>query len=333
MARRKYIQEYITTGRLTLPVVVLLVSLIWLIGSLSPIKGIDSNVFWNKLLEILQGTLLRNLLGYILLGVAAVQLLILHNTFALIRTHSNFYLTLFILLGGLLVPQTLDVASIIVPCVLLTTHNLFKTYQMQQPVGYVFQAFLFIGLGSILFPPLLYYIPFFYISLINFHTLTWRTFFAGLLGICLPYWGIFAYAIFTEDMTLFYGPFLKLVPTLPIRYDGWTLSTILSLSYVLLITLTGSLHCLIYNYEDKIKTRALLSYFIALQVWTLLLLFGQPQYYSTLFPILIPGSCILGGHFFALSRTKASNLFFVVCVLLFIALISYIIWTYTHNIY
>ena len=108
---------------------------------------------------------------------------------------------------------------------------------------------------------------------------------------------------------------------------------ILSLSYVLLITLTGSLHCLIYNYEDKIKTRALLSYFIALQVWTLLLLFGQPQYYSTLFPILITGSCILGGHFFALSRTKASNLFFVVCVLLFIALISYIIWTYTHNIY
>ena len=157
MARRKYIQEYITTGRLTLPVVILLVSLIWLIGSLSPIKGVDSNVFWNKLLEILQGSFLRNLLGYILLGVAAVQLLILHNTFALIRTHSNFYLTLFILFGGLLVPQTLDVASVIVPCVLLTTHNLFKTYQMQQPVGYVFQAFLFIGLGSILFPPLLYY--------------------------------------------------------------------------------------------------------------------------------------------------------------------------------
>lgn len=333
MTRKRYIQEMITTGRLTLPVVIIVISLLWLIGSFSSIKGVDSNVFWNELLEILQGSFLRNLSGYILLGVATIQLLILHNTFALIRTHTNFYLTLFILFAGLLLPQTLNVASIIVPCLLLATHNLFKTYQLQQPVGYVFQSFLFIGLGSILFPPLLYYVPFLYGSLGSFRSLTWRTFFAGLLGICLPYWILFAYAACTENMELFYAPFLKLAPELPFRFEEWTLSSILSLSYILLITIAGSLHCLVNNYEDKIRTRAFLSYFIILQIWTLLLIFGLPQHLNILFPILITGCCIPGGHLFALSHSKTSNLFFIICVILFIALISYNIWMYMHNIY
>lgn len=331
MMRKRYFQEMITTGRLTLPVVIAIVSLLWLIGSLSPIKGVDSSIFWNKFLEILQGPLLRDLTGYLLLGIVTIQLLILHNTFALIRTHSNFYLTLFILFAGLLVPQTLDMAGIIAPCLLLTTHNLFKTYQMQQPVGYAFQGFLYLGLGSILFPPLLYYVPFLYGSLGSFRALTWRTFFAGILGIGLPYWGLFAYSVYTENIELFYGSFQKLIPEFPLNFEGWTLSDILSLSYILLITLAGSLHCLVNNYEDKIRTRAFLSYFIVLQVWTLLLLFGQPQHFTILFPILIVGSCISGGHLFALSRSKACNLFFVICVILFIALISYNIWTYTHN--
>jgi len=333
MTRKRYIQEKITAGKFTLPVVILIVSLTWLIDCLSPIKEMDSCIFGNKLPEILQEPLLRNLIGYILLGVAGVQLLILHSTFALIRIHSNFYLTLFILFAGLLLPQTLDIASFIIPCLLLFTHNLFKTYQLLQPIGYVFQGFLFIGIGSMLFPPLLYYLPFLYGSIANFRALTWRTFFAGITGLCLPYWGLLAYALSTGEMTLFYEPFLKLVPELPVSYDEWTLSHLFSLSYVLLITLAGSLHCLINNYEDKIKTRALLSYFITLQVWTLLFLLLQPQHFSILFPILITGSSVVGGHLFALSRSKAINLFFLFCVILFIAIISYNIWTYSHNIY
>ncbi len=333
MTKRRYIQEKITAGQFTLPVVIFMVSLIWLIGSLSPIKGVDSNIFWNKLQEILQGSLLKSFTGYLLLGVAGVQLLILHNTFALIRVHSNFYLTLFVLFAGLLRPQTLDIASLIIPCLLLSTHNLFKTYQLQQPVGYVFQGFLFIGLGSMLFPPLLYYLPFLYGSLANFKALTWRTFFAGIAGLCLPYWGLLAFALFTGEMNLFDELFLKLIPKLQVSYDKWTLSNLFSLSYILLITLAGSLHCLINNYEDKIKTRSLLSYFIALQVWTLLFLLLQPQNFSTLFPVLITGSSIVGGHLFALSRSKACNLFFLLCVILFIAIILYNIWTHSHNIY
>lgn len=333
MARKRYIQERIATGRLTLPVAILLVSLMWLIGCLSPIKEADSSTIWNLLQEILQGSFVQALIGYILLGITVVQLWVLNNAFALIRVHTNFYLTLFVLFAGMLLPPTLDMASVIVPCLLLSTHNLFGTYQVQQPVGPVFQSFLFLGLGSLLFPPILYYLPFLYASLINFRALTWRTFFAGIMGIVLPYWALLAYVLFTGEMNLFYEPFQKLIPELPVDYSNWTLPRILSLGYILLITIAGGLHCVVKHYDDKIKTRALLSYVIALQVWTLLFLFLQPQHFATLFPVLIAGSSILGGHLFALSRTKGSNLFFLVCTLLFIALVLYTIWMHLHNIY
>lgn len=332
MTRKRHIQERITTGRFTLPVVILIVTLFWLANALLSGGGRDCGMFQEMLPEMLRSSFAQRLICYLLLCVAGIQLVALHNTFALLRLHSNFYLTLFVLFAGLLFPQKSDVAPLLIPCLLFATHNLFNSYQLLQPVGYVFQGFLFVGIGSLLFPPLLYYLPFFYGNVANFRALTHRTFSAGIAGLALPYWVVFAYAFCTGNMEVFYEPFRQLVPDFRFDYSNWTLADILSLCYILFITVIGSLHSLANHYDDKIKTRTLLSYFIGLQAWTVLFLLLFPQYYPVLFPILITGSSVIGGHFFVLSRSKGSRCIFLFCVICFVALISYRIWMHCYSI-
>ncbi len=318
--------EYVTTARLTLPVVIAFTALLWLAGGLLAPVPTESIHLGRLFPEWQTSGWLSRLISVACVSLCTFQLWLLHNTFSLIRTRTNFYLSLFILLTGCLAPHEMSVGFIVLPLLLCSLHNLYRTYQQYQPVGYVFQSFLCLGLGSLFHSSLLVYIPLWYMGMLFFRSLTRRTFFAGLVGGVLPYWFLFAYAYWQGNLSLFTAPFKEFFPVSLFHYGNWQPEQILSLGYILFLSIAGSLHCIIHNYEDKIKTRSLLVHFIAMQVWTALCLFIQPQQIAILFPILIMGCSIPSGHLFALNRTKAGNIFFLLCVIGFIALITYRLW-------
>ena len=78
----------------------------------------------------------------------------------------------------------LPAASLLLSCFVA-----FKGYGRFQPQGWVFHAFLFLGIGSIVFPPMLLLVPFFLFSCSHqLRILTGKAFVAALLGLLLPYW-------------------------------------------------------------------------------------------------------------------------------------------------
>ncbi len=330
MSRNNNLQGKVTTAKATLTVVIIVVSALWLMGSFTSISEVSSSDIWQRVTEVVKGALLRDVIGYALLCIATLQMVLLNNTFALIRTHTGFHLTLFFLFAGLLSPQTLAVTSALVPFMLLSIQSLFHTYQNREAMDYAFQCCMFLSIGSLFFPPMLFFIPLFFGAMINYMAMTPRTFMASIMGLLAPYWVLFAYAFCTDKLDIFVRLWEKLVPTLP-DYSALSLVDELSLVFIWLVTIVSSINCMQQNFSDKIRTRYHLGFLILLQLWASVLIILQPSDYQALFPLLFIGSSILGGHFFTLSHGRWTNVFFIVCSLLFIALIGFKVWTHLSN--
>jgi len=209
---------------------------------------------------------------------------------------------------------------------LIALYFLFKSYQQSKSASYLFHAFVFIGMGSLLFPQLTFFVPVFWIGAYSFQSLHPKSFFASLIGWSVPYWFLLGYAYLSGHMDLFYQPFLELVNFRSILFGfrPWELATI---GYILLLYMVSSSHCLIAGYEDKIRTRSYLHFLIFLNFCIFVYIGLQPALYPHLFSLLLIGTSILIGHLFVLTNSRSSNLFFIIMLVGLFTLFGFNLWT------
>mgnify|MGYP000482460116 FL=1 len=168
------LQTEIATGRLTLPVVILICLFLW--GA-----SIHS---WNELISFISCALT----GYMMIEI--------NTAFTLIRTRTMLHVSLFgFIISACMFLHPFHISNLVPPAFIIALFQLFRSYESGQASGNIFHSFFFIGLGSLAFPQLLYFAPLFYISMISFSfLLSAKTFFAGLVGLIVPYWFLFGYA-------------------------------------------------------------------------------------------------------------------------------------------
>ena len=131
-----------------------------------------------------------------------------------------------------------------------------------------------------------------------------------------------------NEMELFYRPFNQLLTigeffNLQIL-QPWELAI---LGYLLVMFIVSAVHCIAAGFEDKIRTRAYLQFLIDLTIFLFPLIALQPIYCSALLPLLIISNSILIGHFFVLTNSKSSNVFFIISLVGLILLFAFNIWT------
>ena len=211
---------------------------------------------------------------------------------------------------------------------LISIYFLFRSYQQSHAAGYLFYSFLFIGMGSIIFPQLTVFSVLWILEAYRFQSLTLRSFCGALLGWMLPYWFLFGHAFFYNEMDLFYRPFIEL-STFGEAFHLQTLQSweLAILGYLLVLFIVSAVHCIAAGFEDKIRTRAYLQFLIDLTIFLFLLIAIQPNYCSDLLPLLMISCSILIGHFFVLTNSKSSNVFFIVSLVSLILLFAFNIWT------
>ena len=143
LSARNRFQYHIATGRGTLPVAVVLTLLIWAATSVHDWLNIGS------------------LLAF---GFASYLLLETETQFALIRTRTTLPAASFLLFYAATVFLHEASISCILPIFfILMLLNLFHSYESYHAPGYLFQSFLFLGLGSLILPPLAWITPLLYI--------------------------------------------------------------------------------------------------------------------------------------------------------------------------
>lgn len=305
------LQNHISESVLTLPFCALLTTLLW---------------WWPKgeySLEYLLGWGVCALSAYVLTETNNGNLLIRIRT----RLVSCVWLVGTAFLGFL---HPLSNAMLAAFCLIVSLYLLFKSYQLWQPVVWVFHSFLFLGLGSIAFPWMLALAILYYWYLISMlRAISWRSFWAGIIGLLIPYWFWGVGCLVLDDMTPLVEHLMQLADWKPIQLENYRhipQNWVASWGMITLLALVGGIHFLCTSFNDKIQVRMLLYIFVIQTLVVDVFLVLQPQHFQPLMAMLLACSCPLIAHFFALTGSRLSNLLFCLTLLMVIALATWNLW-------
>ena len=205
---------------------------------------------------------------------------------------------------------------------------LFQTYQDKTAAGKTYYTFLLLGLMSGVDIRVLYYVPVFWVLMAwLIYSLSWRTFFASLLGLLTPYWFALPWFAYREDFDSIIHHMANLVDiSSRIDFTSLSLPQFLFLGFLLLLAIIGALHFVLTSYLDKIRVRQLYYSFILITVFSTLLLFLMPQCYDMVIGMMIVTVSPLYAHFVALTHTRLSNIVFIVITAMILILTGFNLW-------
>lgn len=311
MIGRNKFQYRIATGRITLPAAILLAMIVCLINAEKLTDGITLAVC-----------------------AAMTYMLIEMNTaFALIRTRTAFPPAMFMLFFAAC-PFLYHFSSQTWVSLLFLASlcNLFQSYESRYASTPIFHAFLCLSIGSLLMPHILYFVPLFYGLMGSLRSFNWRTFFAGLMGLCVPYLLLLCYHLYvTHTPEVTYAPLVEMIRFMPIDYSSLTLPQIISWAVIVVITAVSSVQSFTHTYQDKVQTRILLRSLITVGGGILLLTALQPQHLNTLLPILLITGSITSGHLLALTFNRFTRIFLPVLLSLWGLLFLFNLWMRLFN--
>lgn len=207
---------------------------------------------------------------------------------------------------------------------------LFRCYGKRRPQLTVFHAFVMLGLGSFCAPAmLLMVVPYFLYIAIFLRSLTHKAFWAGILGVAVPYWcyGVWCFTLgdiedFTTRMACMAShdlPSLEAITSLP-------LVSKVSAGVVALLGIVSILHYLNTNYDDKIRVRMILYIYMSQTLLLLALLALQPALYQTTMALLVASASPLIAHYVSLSKGIVNTIVFVVFLLLTAGMAALNLW-------
>lgn len=305
----KRLQNRAAESRWALPLTAIAATAVWLVAGLA------------------RGGMTVQFLCFALTTYLMVEL---NNSNALIRIYSRSVSCAFLLLSCAACFTFSSVAGAIAELSTVAAYlTLFRTYQDKQSPGTTFYTFLLVSVASLACVHILYYVPLFWLLMASrLGSFGWRTFFSSLIGLVTPYWFAAAYLVYTGDIALAAGHFVPLW-----TYDSLADMGSLSLSQVLvfalasMLSLTGIVHYVRTSYNDKIRIRMFYNCFIALDLVTAAFIVLQPQRFDFLIRMMIINTSPLVAHFVALTKTRVTNVAFVLMVVATLAITVYNLWT------
>ena len=229
--RTKRFQNRITAGRFTLPTAILISVSCWILTAvLLPETETQQSGYslWETFCDFCIPTWANRLFSFILYAVIGYFLIQLNNTFAIIRMRASVQTSVYFLLISVCPSlHMLYAGDLAAASFLVALFFLFKSYQQARPTGSLFHAFVFIGLGSLLFPQLMLFVPIFWIGAYNFQSLQPKSFFASLVGWSVPYWLLLGHALYYGQMELFCQPSASCdLRSTRFDYQPWELATL-----------------------------------------------------------------------------------------------------------
>jgi len=297
---RKRLQNIVAESGLTLPIVALYTGIVWLLA------GMATHHWW---------------IQFAVLGVSAYLFVEMNNSNALIRVRNRMVGSTFLVISSApcFMFESLS-GSLFMLCILISLLFLFQSYQEEENARPIFYGYLFIGLASLIWIDILYFVPLLWIlnySLLQ--SLSIRTWMASVIGLVTPYWFLTPWVLFQRAFEPLADHFSALTDfQFPIPILSLSIGQILPFILTLIIALTGIIHFLLKSYEDRIRIRMLYLFFAWTGLFATAFLLFQPQHYDYLMRILIICACPFVAHFFTLTHSKLSNSFFVVVIVLFL---------------
>lgn len=228
-------------------------------------------------------------------------------------------------------------------CIIGTVSLLFQTYQQRSAMGSKYWAYLFFGLASFIWAPLLYFLPLFWIAEATFlMSFSIRSLWASILGVLTPVWVTMPYLVYTgtyEDVLIYYSQLMpsdQLIgfftsPQLLVSVaDEAAIIRLAVMGFVLLLYVLSLVHYLRNSYADKIHVRMLYQFFILISVFVTLgliavtlLPFQDASSSDMLLAMLVVCLSPMLAHYVAFTYTRLTNISVMLIMLLMLGAVVY----------
>lgn len=258
----------------------------------------------------------------------------INNRNALIRIYSRMVSCCFLILTTMLTFLYWDMGR----TVIMITSTLFllwllHTYQDRRSSGWVFYTFCCVSVASIYFVQVLYLVPILWLMMTTkLISMSWRTFFASILGLLAPYWILAAFLAWQGCLGLLPLHFAMLADFSQIcDFSMLSIREIVTGAYILICALIGTIHFLHTKQLDRIKIQVIYEMIIIINMVCIVFLILQPVHFRNLIGIIIVCTSILIAHFIALTSTRWTNLLTKVLMLLAVAITIFNIWNPSLN--
>lgn len=305
MLRHKTFQNKIAVSRFSLPVTATLIAMIWVA------VGLVQGDIWTELAFALASTLL---------------MVELNNRNALMRTYSRMVSCSFLtLLSVTSLPEPSLHANVVTLCFIAFTLLIWNGYQDRQSTGRTFYAFACLGIASMEFVQILYYLPILWAMMMFFtNSFSLRNFAASILGVIIPYWFAAGFFVYTNNIDYLIAHFASFIDFhMLFDYSMITVHQLVNLSFITLLAVIGAVHFLRTSYADKIRTRMIYESFIMLDIVSFLFLVLQPQHEYELEGIMIVCTAPLFAHFITFTKGKLCNITFITILVMAVLLLLY----------
>ena len=127
-------------------------------------------------------------------------------------------------------------------------------------------------------------------------------------------------------MAQFEQPSLEALVEMPFAWQ-------VSISLIILLSIVSILHYLHTNYDDKIRVRMILYIYMSQTLLLIAFLLLQPAHYQTTMALLIASASPLIAHYFALTSSILSNIFFVLTLLLTAGMATLNLWLTSFSLF
>ena len=284
---------------------------------------------WNAICKVLPGKLLTYLIGFVLMAGGAFMVHRANYALVLIREKTWLPFLMYALLTSTN-PDffPLKSTSVGVFCLILALYQLFISYHNTDATDNAFNASLIIGVGSLLWVHILWFIPLFWFGMYCFRSLSIRMFIASLLGVATVYWFVLGWCVWQHDFTPFTIPFASLFKIRFLMIEGTNAVDWISITCVAALTLVAAINTLTHEHEDSLRSRQYLSFLIAMTIWSFGLFFIYEQSSEEFMEMACVPASILIAHFFTVKRGKYYFWTFHLSILLLITLLVARIWNF-----
>lgn len=259
---------------------------------------------------------------YMQLAIVAIStylMVTLNNRNALIRIYSRMVSCSFLALNTMLIFLYTSLQGCITQlCFIMFLLFMFMAYQDKKAPGLAYYAFLCLGIASTQFIQIVFYVPVIWILMAsNLMAMSSRMFIASLLGLITPYWFIAVYCAYTQEMDMLTAHITGITEfQKPLMFNGLSTEMTVSLAYIIILAVTGIVHYMRNSYMDKIRTRMIYEFVVSITVSTILFVLLQPQHIYALTGILTTCTSILIAHYIALTRTRLTNISFLIIIII-----------------
>ena len=233
---------------------------------------------WECLCKLLNNNILAYSVGFLLMILPAFVMQRISDIEMLIRERTRLPFMLMVLLvstNAELLP--IKEVSVVLFCLVFVIYELFNSYQLPEATGRLFNAGLLIGFAGLFMPQALWFAPLLWIGMYQFRSLSYKSFFASLIGVLIVYWFVLAWCVWESDFAMFASLYSSLA-----SFNVFSILTLLmpyqiGFAGVILLLVIASFYIKVDAFNNSVRVRRMLSFLLKMSVWALalILLYGN----------------------------------------------------------